>query len=67
MGVTFKTILDWIAQILGPILDLMSPVLRKELEEAIKKIWDKAKASENPWDDHGIKLLADLLKIELAE
>lgn len=51
--------------ILSAILRAVSPILREALQKAIKELYEKAKQTDNPYDDMFIALLARLLGIEV--
>lgn len=51
--------------VLGAILRAISAPLREALADAINQLYQKAKQTDNPYDDFFIELLARLLGIEL--
>lgn len=51
--------------VLSAILRAVSPILREALQKAMKELYEKAKQTDNPYDDMCISLLARLLGIEL--
>lgn len=53
-----------ISRILEEILKNMSPELRKEIIEAVRKLDEKAKATVNPWDNLVVLVLKILLDIK---
>jgi len=54
-------------KVLGTIVKLVSPEIRDLVAQLIQEGYNKAKATENPWDDFLFKVLATLLGIELEE
>lgn len=51
--------------VLSAILRAVSPVLREALQKSIKELYEKAKQTDNPYDDFFVELLARLLGIDL--
>lgn len=60
-------ILKVLLTILANILPIISPELRKMIEEVIVNLYQHAKQTNNPFDDIAIELLAGLLGIDLLE
>jgi cobalamin biosynthesis protein CobD/CbiB len=58
-------IINLIVAVLGPLIGLISPMLKGEIETAIRKLYDKAKESDSPVDDIFIRFLAGLLGVNL--
>ena len=52
-----------VTSVLNPFLNLLSPVLKTELDSFIKDLYTKAKATASPIDDVAVKLIADILGI----
>lgn len=48
------------------IIPVITPEIRKIMEEAIRNLYNKAVATDNIWDDFAVKVIADLLRIDLG-
>lgn len=60
--------MNWIrilAGLLALTIEHISPEIRQEIEDSIKRLWVKAKATANPWDNIGVMLLAGIFGVEL--
>lgn len=66
-GVTFSWVLKLVLLLLKPILAIITPILRKELEETLIKFYHKAVETENPWDDFLAVFLLEILDIPIPE
>lgn len=51
----------WLLQLITMIVTVMSPELRKGLEDVINGLETQAKKTANPWDDILVGLLKTLL------
>lgn len=62
---------DWLSKVLMQMLENllknMSPEIREMFEKFVQEWFAAALETPNPWDDFGVRLLAALLGIELAE
>ena len=47
----------WLAALLEQMLKVISPNLKKAVEELVLKLEEQAKATPNPWDDIFVGLL----------
>jgi len=54
-------------KVLGTIIKLVSPEIRDLVAQLIQEGYNKAKATDNPWDDFLFKVLATLLGVGLEE
>lgn len=52
-------------KIFSLLLPQLTPEIRKLLEQYLKDLYQKAKATDNILDDLVIKIIADLLKIDV--
>lgn len=52
---------EWILRLIGLIVSVASPELRKMLEEVFNNLEQKVKATKNPWDDVLVGLLKQLV------
>ena len=64
---TWKGILKIVALILGPLLKIVSPMIKDALTDVLQKLYLKAYATENPVDDLLVGLLLELLGIPYPE
>ncbi|GAI95016.1 unnamed protein product [marine sediment metagenome] len=55
---------EWIARLLGLVITVISPELKKEIENLITILEEKAKKTVNPWDDILVGLLKSILFIK---
>lgn len=62
-----NTVLRLALPILPQLLGLITPLLRKSLEDSIKDLRTKAKTTDNPIDDILVALLAGVLGLELDD
>ena len=53
--------------VLMGVLRVMSPEIRKLLEDMILRLWEKAKATPNEFDNIVVRLIAGLLEIDLPD
>ncbi|MBA7571647.1 hypothetical protein ES708_13413 [subsurface metagenome] len=52
---------EWLLQLITMIVTVMSPELRKGLEDWLDKLEADAKKTANPWDDILVGLLKSML------
>jgi hypothetical protein len=57
-------VLTLAARIFGAIVRLLSPEIRELMEKGIKDWEERAAETPNPWDDHLVDLLKQILEIE---
>jgi len=62
---TWKILIQAFSGVLGKVLEVVTPELRKMVESFLKDLYQKAKATQNPWDDFLVELLAAVLGIKL--
>ena len=53
--------------VLSAVLDQISPEIRKLLEDAIAKLYERAQSTKTKIDDLFVRVLARLLDIDLPE
>lgn len=58
-------IINLIVSVLGPLIGLISPMLKAEITEAVKKLYEKAKETDSPIDDIFVRFLAAILDVTL--
>jgi hypothetical protein len=63
---TFAAILGFIAPIVGSIIKLVSPELRKLMGSGLQDWYNKCKTTPNPWDDFLVTFIADILGVTLV-
>lgn len=63
MGISWKWLIQLVVGVLGPILGLISPVIKAALNEFLTKLYLDALKTPNPWDDFFIGMLLDILVI----
>ncbi|MBA7546028.1 hypothetical protein ES705_38411 [subsurface metagenome] len=52
---------EWLLRLIGMIVNVASPELRKVLEEWLTNLETQAKKTSNPWDDILVAMLKSLL------
>ena len=57
---TWELALKWTARMLGAIMPMLTPAIKKELERFIVDLHAKALKTKNPLDDYITKFLMDL-------
>jgi len=64
---TWKWLFSEAAKLLSPIIGLITPEIKTELENFVLSLFQKAKATPNQWDDFLINILASILNIKLPD
>ena len=64
MAWSVKSVLEFIGKILQPIVALVTPIIKEELDKFLVKLHEKAKATDNPYDDMFTGFLLDMFGIE---
>jgi len=64
-GVGFTWIIPLLIQIFSTIMPVITPQLKKELEDFLVGLYNKAKETPNPWDDFLVKFLLRILGISI--
>lgn len=64
-GVGFTWILTILIQIFSTIMPIITPQLKKALEDFLIELYNKAKETTNPWDDFLLKFLLRMLGIAI--
>ncbi len=64
---TYSWITKFFIKSLSPFIPLLSNEIKIELVDFIKKLYTRAKSTNNIWDDFFIKFIADLLGIDVTE
>ena len=63
--VNWQWLVPILVLILKPIVNALTPIIREEIEKAVKSWYPKALATPNPWDDFLVGFLAKILKIDV--
>lgn len=63
--VNWSWLVSILVLILKPIVNALTPIIREEIEKAVKAWYPKALATPNPWDDFLVAFLAKILKIDV--
>jgi hypothetical protein len=61
---TWSRILLFVARILGQLTLLLSPEIRSMIIEGLNAWWERAKETDNAFDDIFVKALFDILDVE---
>lgn len=64
-GVGFTWIVNLLIQIFSTILPVVTPQIKKELDDFLVGLYNKAKETPNPWDDFLVKFLLRVLGIQI--
>jgi hypothetical protein len=64
-GVGFTLIIGILVQIFSTIMPIITPMLKKELEDFLLLMYNKAKETANPWDDFLMKFFLRMLSIPI--
>ena len=64
-GVGFTWIIGILVQIFSTIMPIITPQLKKELEDFLVGMYNKAKETPNPCDDLLLKFLLRMLSISI--
>lgn len=60
-GTSFPWIINLLVTVLGPIMGLLTPMIRTELEKLVVKLYQHAESTPNPWDDFLAEFLLKIL------
>jgi len=64
---TWSKVAQFAARVLGILILQLSPEIRELIESLIERAWEKAQKTDNTFDDIFVKMLAQILDIELSE
>jgi len=64
-GIMFTWIIDLLIKTLAAILPILTPMIKKALEEFLTDLYKKAVETPNPWDDFVIRFLLRILSIPI--
>ena len=65
-GVGFTWLIGILVQIFSTIMPIITPSIKKALEEFLLDLYERAKETTNPWDDFLIKFLLRILNIPIS-
>jgi hypothetical protein len=66
-AITYQIVIKLVSEIFELILPRLSNHIRELLTSYIKDLYQKAKSTENIFDDYSVELLASILNIELED
>lgn len=66
-GITWTWALKLILLFLKPVMAVITPILRRELEDTLIAYYHKAEETDNPWDDFLAGFLLEILDIPVPE
>jgi len=66
-GIGWSWIIDLLIKALSVVMPILTPTLRKALEDFLLDWYKKALETANPWDDFVARLLLRLLGIPIPE
>jgi len=66
-GKSVGVIVRIVALVLSPLLKIISPMLMDLIEDSMRKLLDKARATENPIDDIFVEFLFRILSLDIPE
>lgn len=64
---SFAWVLSMGARVFGYLLKQMTPVLEEALKTSLRELYKKALVTENPFDDHAMAMVLEILGIEKPE
>jgi len=64
-GIGFTWVIELLIKILAALLPLITPSIRKALEEFLLDLYKKALETPNPWDDFLVKFFLRILNIPI--
>jgi hypothetical protein len=66
-GIAFTWIINLLIKALGALLPILTPIIKRELEEFLTALYKKAVETPNPWDDFVVRFLLRILSIPVPE
>lgn len=64
-GTSWTWIINLLVTVLKPIMSILTPMIRQELEKFALSFYAKAEATPNPWDDFLAGFLVKMLGLEV--
>jgi hypothetical protein len=65
-SITYQIVISMVKEIFSIIIPRLSNHIRELLKVYIKDLYNKAKSTENIFDDYAIELIAEILQIDLS-
>jgi len=62
--ITMKILLVVGAKVFGYMIKMLTPHIKEMLEEMMLDLYQKALATENPWDDHVMAMALEVLSLK---
>lgn len=63
---TWAKVIGFIARLLGALLPVISPEIKKLFEDSLRELYKRALATPNPIDDVFAKALCDLMGVNVS-
>jgi len=63
-SLTWKIVLAIGAKVFGYLIKQMTPVIKEALEKAMLDLYQKALITENPFDDHVMAMILEVLDLK---
>ena len=60
-GISWTWIINLLIVVLKPVIDLLTPMIRTEVEKLAVKLYDHAETTPNPWDNFLAEFLLKIL------
>ncbi len=64
-GISWWWLIDLMVNVMRPLVDIVSPTLRKELEDFMIGFYNRALETDNPWDDFLARFLLRIFAISI--
>ena len=64
-GINWGWLVSVLATVIAPIVQILTPMLRTLIEKSVLEWWSKAEATDNPWDNFIVEIIAKALGITL--
>lgn len=64
---SFNFLIPLVTSLFSQIFSIVSPEIRTAIDEFVKNLYLKAKATPNAFDDHAVEILAVVLGVKLED
>lgn len=64
-GISWWWLIDLVVNVMRPLVDIISPTLRKELEDFLIGFYRRSIETENPWDDFLARFLLRIFDVSI--
>ena len=64
---SFNFLIPIVTSLFSQIFSIVSPEIRQAIDEFVKNLYLKAKATPNAFDDHAVEILAVVLGVKLED